>query len=169
LRCNGTFLHNEEGENIMDVTCIVTANAGRARFFSQARPKARLDEINDMVNAAARLRTAETETDALGQRAASKSRHSVGAPTQPSGYEPNQSPAEHQTEIFARNVADYLLHAHQEGRFNRLVLAASPEFLGMLRKQLDPKVLSTVALEINKDYTQLAEDKLREQVEAHKP
>lgn len=153
----------------MDVTCIVTANSGRARFFSQVRPKARLDEINDMVNAAARLRTAETESDALGQHAASKSRHSVGAPTQGSGYEPNQSPAEHQSEIFARNVADYLLRAHQDGRFNRLVLAASPEFLGMLRKQLDPKVLAAVSLEINKDYTQLAEDKLREQVEAHKP
>jgi hypothetical protein len=39
----------------------------------------------------------------------------------------------------------------------------------MLRKQLDPKVLAAVSLEINKDYTQLAEDKLREQVEAHKP
>jgi protein required for attachment to host cells len=153
----------------MDVTCIVTANAGRARFFSQLRPRARLDEINDMVNSAARLRTADTASDALGQRAASKSRHSVGAPTQPSGYEPNQSPAEHQTEIFARSVADCLLKMQQDGRFNRLVLAASPEFLGMLRKQLDPKLLSAIALEINKDYTQLAEDKLREQVEAHKP
>jgi protein required for attachment to host cells len=153
----------------MESTLIVTANAGRARFFLQTRPNARLEEITDMVNPAARLRTAETETDALGQRAASKSRHSVGAPTQPSGYEPNQSPAEHQTEIFARNAADYLLNAHQEKRFDRLILAASPEFLGMLRKQLDAQLLSAVALEINKDYTQLAEDKLREQIEAHKP
>lgn len=150
-------------------TCIVTANAGRARFFAQTRPNARLDEINDMVNPAARLRTTETETDALGQRAASKSRHSVGAPTQPSGYEPNQSPAEHQTEIFARSVADYLLEAHREGRYGQLILAASPEFLGMLRKQLDPKVLAAIKLEINKDYTQLPENKLREQIEANKP
>ena len=153
----------------MDVTCIVTANAGRARFFSQARRAARPEEINDMVNSAARLRTTETETDALGQRAASKSRHSVGAPTQPSGYQPHQSPAEHQTEIFARSIADYLLQAHQEGRFTQLVLAASPEFLGVLRKLLDPKVLAAVTLEINKDYTQLTPDKLREQIEASKP
>jgi protein required for attachment to host cells len=153
----------------MDTICIVTANAGRARFFSQARPNARLDEISDMVNPAARLRTTETETDALGQHSASKSRHSVGAPTQPSGYEPNQSPAEHQTEIFARSVADYLLEAHREGRYNQLILAASPEFLGVLRKQLDAKVLAAIKLEINKDYTQLPENKLREQIEAHKP
>jgi protein required for attachment to host cells len=152
----------------MDNTCIVTANAGRARFFSQERPNARLEEVSDMVNPAARLRTAETETDELGQRAASKSRHSVGAPTQPSGYEPNQSPAEHQTEIFARSIGDYLLDAHQQGRYTRLVLAASPEFLGVLRKLLDPKVRSAISLEINKDYTQLAPDKLREQIEANK-
>lgn len=153
----------------MAVTCIVTANAGRARFFSQEALTARPEEINDMVNSAARLRTTETETDSLGQRSASKSRHSVGAPTQPSGYQPNQSPAEHQTEIFARNVADYLLKAHQVGRFERLILAASPEFLGVLRKALDPKVLSTLKLEINKDYTQLPADKLREQIEANRP
>ena len=153
----------------MAVTCIVTANAGRARFFSQEARTARPEEINDMVNPAARLRINETETDALGQHAASKSRHNVGAPTQPSGYQPNQSPVEHQTEIFARSVADYLLKAHQEGRFARLILAASPEFLGVLRKALDPKVLSAVKLEINKDYTQLAGDKLREQIEANKP
>lgn len=153
----------------MNPTFIVTANAGRARFFSQARPNARLEEINDMVNTVARLRNSDTDTDGVGQRAASKSRHSVGAPTQPSGYEPPQSTTEHYTEIFARNVAEYLLRAQQEGRFERLVLAASPEFLGLLRKQLDPKVLSAITLEINKDYTQLAEDKLREQIEAHKP
>lgn len=151
----------------MEVTWIVTANAGRARFFSQTRPNARLEEVNDMVNTAARLRTAETETDELGQLSASKSIHSVGAPTQGSGYQPNQSPAEHQTELFARSVADYLLQAQQDGRFNRLVLAASPEFLGVLRKLLDAKVADAIGLEINKDYTQAQKDKLTDQIEAH--
>ena len=151
----------------MLTTWIVTANAGRARFFSQLRPRARVEEINDMVNTAARLRTAETESDELGQLAASKSIHSVGAPTQGSGYEPNQSPAEHQSEIFARSIADHLLRAHQDGRFERLVLAAAPEFLGTLRKLLDPSVASAIGLEINKDYTQVPPDKLPDQIEAH--
>ncbi|MCC6532507.1 MAG: host attachment protein [Burkholderiales bacterium] len=152
----------------MDVTCIMAANAGRARFFSQLKRTDRLEEINDMVNTAARLRTAETETDALGQHSASKSRHSVGAPTQPSGYEPNQSPAEHQTEIFARNVAAYLLQGMHDGRFQRFALIASPEFLGVLRKLLDPKVMAAVSMEINKDYTQFNADQLRSHLEAHR-
>jgi hypothetical protein len=49
----------------------VVANAGRARIFAEPGGNAdsnnsELEEINDMVNAAVRLRTAETETDRLG-------------------------------------------------------------------------------------------------------
>jgi protein required for attachment to host cells len=89
----------------------------------------------------------------LGQHAASKSAHSVGAPTQPSGYEPNQTPAEHGAELFARNISRFLLHGYQDGHFQRLALIASPEFLGVLRSVLDPRLLDVVTNEINKDYT----------------
>ena len=145
----------------MDATWIVSANAGRARIFSRTNSSAALEEINDMVNTAARLRTVETETDDIGLRSASKSRHSVGAATPQSGYQPNQTPAEHQTELFARNVDDFLLQGYQEGRFQQIVLAASPEFLGVLRKLLDQRLASVVSLEINKDYTQFSGEQLR--------
>ncbi|OGB24495.1 MAG: hypothetical protein A3I66_10835 [Burkholderiales bacterium RIFCSPLOWO2_02_FULL_57_36] len=151
----------------MTAAWIVSANASRARFFSQGNSAERLEEINDMVNTAARLRTVETETDDIGLRSASKSRHSVGAATPQSGYQPNQTPAEHQTELFARNVADFLLQGYQEGRFQQIVLAASPEFLGVLRKLLDQRLASVVSLEINKDYTQFSGEQLREQIAAH--
>jgi protein required for attachment to host cells len=156
-----TTQFNEAG---MNATWIVSANAGRARFFSQERAGERMTEVNDMVNTAARLKTSDTETDDLGQRAASKSRHSVGAPTQPSGYEPNQTPVEHQTENFARDVGNFLLKAYQEGRFRHLVLTASPQFLGVLRGQLDSRVESAVSAQINKDYTQLRPDELLDRI-----
>jgi protein required for attachment to host cells len=152
----------------MNATWIVSANAGRARIFSHERADERLTEINDMVNTAARLRTSDTETDDLGQRAASKSRHNVGAPTQPSGYQPNQTPVEHQTENFARDVGNFLLKAYQGGRFQHLVVTASPEFLGELRAQLDPQLEAAVSTEINKDYTQLRADELLERVNAQR-
>lgn len=152
----------------MQATWIVTANAGRARFFSHLGALRKLSEIGDMVNTAARLRTQETESDALGQIAASKSRHNVGAPTQPSGYEPPQLPVDHQTEIFARSVAAYLLQSQQQGRFEHLVLVASPEFLGVLRKQLAPGIAQRVKLEIDKDYTQFDAQELRTRIEAYK-
>lgn len=121
-----------------------------------------------MANDAVRLRTSETETDDIGLRSASKSPHSVSAPRPQSGYEPPQTPAEHQTEIFARDVADYLLKAYQEGRYRQLCLTASPEFLGMLRKLLDPRIASAISLEVNKDYTQSNAIQLREKIRSHK-
>lgn len=151
----------------MSTTWIVTANASRARFFSRENAADRLDEVDDLVNEATRLRTVDTETDDLGQRSAGKSRHGSGAASQPSGYEPHQTPAEHQTELFARSVAAHLSKGLQAGRFGSLYLAASPEFLGVLRKQLDPKVTAIVGKEINKDYTQSNARQLQDQIAAH--
>lgn len=152
----------------MDATWIVSANAGRARFFSQADSSAPLEEVNDMVNTDARLRTEDTEPDKIGPLAAAKSPHGVGAARPASGYQPNQTPEEHQSELFARNIASFLLQSHQDGRFQQLVLVATPQFLGVLRKLLDPNLEPMVSLEINKDYTQLSAAQLREQIQAHK-
>jgi protein required for attachment to host cells len=155
-------------EDDMAATWIVSANASRARFFSQANPSANLDEINDMVNDAVRLRTAATESDKIGPLAATKSQHNVGAARPGSSYEPNQTPDERQIEMFAKDVADFLQRSHREGRFQQLSLVASPQFLGILRKELDPNLESAISLEINKDYTQFSPDQLREQIQAQK-
>jgi protein required for attachment to host cells len=150
----------------MDVTWIVTANAGRARVFSQSSRTAALEEIESMVNAEVRLRASDTESDQIGQLAASKSKHNVGAATQPSGYEPNQLPSEHQTELFARSIDSYLLQAQQEGRFQHLCLIAAPQFLGVLRKLLAPQVAALVDWEINKDYTHYSLKALQDALQA---
>ena len=150
----------------MTTSWIVTANAGVAHFFSQESASSPLEQIHDIANSDVHDRTIDTESDRIGQRAASKSRHSVGAPTQPSGYQPHQSPAEHSTELFAREVAGYLAQGQQEGRFKNLVLVASPEFLGELRKQLGSNVAAVVSLEINKDYTHTNAKELRKHIQA---
>jgi protein required for attachment to host cells len=152
----------------MDATWIVSANASRARFFSQTSSSEPLQEIEDMVNAGARLRTSETESDKLSPVASGRSSQHNGAAIGPgSAYEPQQTPVEHQTELFARNVATFLLQGQQQGRFRHLCLVASPEFLGVLRKLLDPKLASAASVEINKDYTHFSGEQLREQIKAH--
>jgi protein required for attachment to host cells len=155
-------------EDNMDANWILSANGSRARFFSQTQMSEPLEEINDMVNEALRLRTAETESDKIGPTAATKSSHNTGAPVPNKAYEPNQTPDEHQMELFARDVAEYLKKAHQEGRFQQLSLVASPQFLGILRKLIGPNLESLVKVEINKDYTQASPEQLREQIQAQK-
>ena len=151
----------------MDSTWIVSANSGRARFFAQARPVDNLEEINDMVSPAAREREAALETDTLGQRSAAKSKHNVGMATTSSDYQPNRTPKQHEAELFARDVAHFLKQAQNEGRFGKLCLVASPEFLGVLRKQLDGNLGKAVALEIDKDLTSASAAELRERIQAH--
>lgn len=166
----------------MPTTWIITANAGRARFFCENDPAEPLQELEDMVNNGARLRTQESETDRLGPRAAGKSNHSIGtgqsgiaahnnAPSAGSGaptsmYEPNQTPAEHATELFAKDISQFLMKAHQEGRYDRIVLSASPQFLGSLRNNFDPHLKPLIKTEINKDYTNVAVSQLRETLAA---
>jgi protein required for attachment to host cells len=152
----------------MNATWIVSANASRARFFSQAQSSDSLEEINDMVNEASRLRMVEsTESDKRGPTAATKSSHNTGGALPNKTYEAPQTPDQHEAELFARDIADYLLQAHRDGKFQKLSLVVSPKFLGMLRTLLAPELESAVSFEIDKDYTQFSPQQLLEQIRAH--
>ncbi|SHH71730.1 host attachment protein [Massilia sp. CF038] len=160
----------------MRATWIITANASRARIFAESDPAQPLQEVEDMVNSAVRLRVTETESDKFGPTAAGKSGHNIGG-TQGVGaahnagvgapnktYQPAHTPAEQEAEQFAKDISHFLLQAHQEGRFKELVISASPQFLGALRAFLDPHVKSLITNEVNKDYTHLNPQQLREQL-----
>jgi protein required for attachment to host cells len=162
----------------MQTTWIISANAGRARFFSESDPAEPLQEIEDMVNTAVRLRVLETESDKIGPTAATNSGHNIGG-TQGVGfahngkvgapnkaYQPAHTPAEQEAEQFAKDISHYLMSAHQEGRFQQLVISASPQFLGALRSFLDPHIKPLIKFELNKDYTHFNAHQLREQLQA---
>jgi len=151
----------------MDATWIVSANASRARIFSQSAAAANLEEIEDMNNSGARLRTVESETDGIGPTSGTKSMHNTGGAVPNKAYEPHQTPVEHQTELFAKNIAEFLLKGQQQGRFKQLCVVASPQFLGVLRQQLNPNVASAVSMELNKDYTQASPAELQAHIKAH--
>ncbi len=104
----------------MDHTWIVVANASRARLFSRAGANGALDEIDDMVNAAVRLRTAETETDRLGPTSAGNSIHNTGGALPNKAYEPPQTPTEHETELFARSAIAALLQGNSKAASSTL-------------------------------------------------
>lgn len=53
---------------------------------------------------------------------------------------------DHQTLVFARQVAHYLNNAIAESRVNKLVILAAPEFLGYLRAELSNTALRSIAL-----------------------
>lgn len=151
----------------MDTTWIVSADAGRARIFSEQNSSKPLQEIEDMVNGAARLRDVDINTDGTGPLSAGKSSHSTDGALPTNAYEPQTTPEQHNAEIFAKEVSGFLLQAKNAGKFQKLALVASPKFLGLLRVALDPQLKNLISMEINKDYTHSNAQQLQEQIKAH--
>jgi protein required for attachment to host cells len=150
----------------MPTTWIVSADAGRARIFAESDPKQPYIEVEDMVSANARLRDIDINTDRLGPTSAGQSIHNTGGATPNKQYQPAQTPEQHEAEKFAKDIAKYLLEAHRDGRFQQLVISASPHFLGSLRAHLDPQIKPLIKFEVNKDYTNSSAQELREQLRA---
>ncbi len=151
----------------MDTTWVLAANAGRSRIFAIAAGGAP-EEIDDRINDAVRQRDSDLETDRFGPTSAGKSMHNTGGALPNKTYQPAQTPVQHETELFARSIAEFLLQGHLAAHYSRLVLAASPEFLGVMRQLLDPRVAALVVAELNKDYTHSSPAEPMQQIETHR-
>lgn len=163
----------------MPTTWTIAANAGRARIFSDDANAGSLQEVDDLINPAAQQRVLDIVTDKMSPRSAQNSGHSIGggqgggfehaapAGAQGNDYQPAVTPSEHEAQKFAKDISTYLQQAHQAGRFQQLVVAASPEFLGVLRAHIAAPIQSLIKREINKDYTHSNGQELRAQLDAH--
>lgn len=65
---------------------------------------------------------------------------------------------------FAREVSDYLEEGLARGSYERLILVAPPQFLGDLRRAIDPAVRNKVSAEIDKDLTAMPLEEVEEQI-----
>jgi protein required for attachment to host cells len=73
-----------------------------------------------------------------------------------------RSPRKHEAHTFAQRIVAELERARGAGEFERLVLVAGPEFLGMLREVL-PKTLETIiAAQINKSLVHQSDAVIKE-------
>lgn len=126
----------------MATTWIIAADASRAKVL-QVTDREQLVEVEDLVNPDGRSQNRELDADARGRF--------------PGGNtgQPGVEAVEHRNELFAKRVADYLEKARTEHRFDRLVLAAAPKYLGQLRKELHKEVEKLVAEELPKDLSWL--------------
>ena len=93
----------------MQTTWIVTADASRARIL-QVAGRERLVEIEDLANPAGRLHNREINTDAAGR---------FRGPDRPGGHSSDDEnrAVDHQAELFAKRVGEFLERARNERRF----------------------------------------------------
>lgn len=126
-------------------TWIVVADSARARIFSTERRDEEWELVESLEHPEGRAHTPElvTEMPAL---------------------ERGELPKEHETKVFARQLARRLEGALHRHEYQRLVLVAPPELMGHLRKALSLPVSAAVVDEITKDFSQLRQDDLEERL-----
>jgi protein required for attachment to host cells len=76
-------------------------------------------------------------------------------------HDGNQTPREHEAGMFAHEISATLGRDHAARRFERLMLVASPTFLGTLRSVLPKGLREAVVAEVPKDLVHESEHALK--------
>jgi len=129
----------------MSTTWVVVAESSRARILSTESVHEPLTEIAALDRPEARMRERELTSDVPGRPYVSGGtrRHGMADPVRWHDQEAVR---------FAREVGGHLEAARRAGRFERLILAAPPRFLGRLREELTPATAATVVHEYDKNW-----------------
>jgi hypothetical protein len=138
-------------------TWIIAADSSRARIMQVMDRDQRLAEVEDFVNPSGRLHERDMTTDAEprfnGHGGVGKA--GSGRTGGPGNDREAKSKGEYETEVFVRQLGEYLDKARNAHRYDRLHLVAPPKFLGQLRKELEPEVRKLVKEELPKDLSWL--------------
>jgi len=133
-------------------TWVVVADRSRARIFSVATPRGPLNELEDLVHPEARAHERDLTSDRPGR---SSDQHVLGTP---------HSARDQQAHEFAREIAERLEHGRVGAQFERLVVVAAPDLLGMLRKTMNSHVTKMVVREMDKNVTQQSAADIRKRL-----
>lgn len=133
---------------------ILAANSGYATLFTADSPTAPLTELLTFDNPEARAKQMDLASDRPGRSFDShgEGRHAMEVEVDPKKQEQIR---------FAKLIADRLEQGRVDQAFERLVLVASPMFLGLLRANFGAPLSALVSLEMDKDYTALRPEELR--------
>lgn len=132
-------------------TWILIADSGRARVLENTGPGKGLHEVSAMASSADLPRTHDIVTDrqSRAQESSSPARHAI---------EPKSDPREQLKEHHLEEIADRL--DRSVASYDRLVLVAPPQALGVLRKALSERVKALVTGELGKDLTKTPDHEL---------
>jgi len=129
----------------MACTWILVANASQATLYRNDGPGKGLQKVRDLAHEASRMKGADLVSDRPG--------HSPGQGTRRTAYEPAMTPKAIEADRFALALARELDLARTQNAYERLVLVASPQFMGRIKQHLDGHVQQMVTASIEKDYT----------------
>ncbi len=146
---------------------VVSANQNKVRFYDIGRVTDPLKCVGELEDPTARLHDRDMKSDRPGivySHAPPAAGRRGGVMHSGTGGE--RRPRKHAAQVFAARIAQELEHAHQAGRFSRLVIVAGPAFLGLLRAALSPALERLVVAEVPKDLLKRTDDSVRSHLPA---
>lgn len=128
----------------MHDTWLLVANRAGARLFAVRDAGRALALLESLENPRGRLHEGDLDADRPGRAfdIAGAGRHALGR---------EESSRERVAADFARFVADRLATERKAGRFDALVVAAEPRFLGLIRAALDEPTARCVVASDDRD------------------
>ncbi|MDC0741133.1 host attachment protein [Polyangium mundeleinium] len=143
------------------ITFVLVADASRARLFRQGlEENAPLELVEEFEHPESRAMARDLMADKPGRTFWKRGQSAPDYRTDPKDVE---------AEKFARSLADRLAALYDTQAFHKLVLAAPPKFLGLLRSMLAAHtnhVAEAVVASHEKDYTQLDVRTIAERIAA---
>lgn len=132
----------------MDSTWILVANRANARLFTNTGSHRELTLLKDFIHSEGRLKDRELSSDKPGRAfdSGGQGRH---------GMSKSESPSEHETARFAKELATVLEQGRTSHQFGRLILVAEPGFLGVLNGAIDRHTAELVTDTLSKDLAHL--------------
>jgi len=139
---------------MLTVDWILIADRSRAILFHALPHGLRpYPALASFVHAEGRMSPQERDSDVSG-----RIQHPGGAR---STIEPHEDRKHVEARKFARQLVETLGRDRQNGRFDRLVVAAPPAFLGVLRETWTPLLRERIAAEVAEDLLPLPEKELQ--------
>jgi len=128
----------------MPVTWVLIAHRSGARLFEHKGRSTGLVLLHDIPHPEGRLKNGEINADKHGRAFDSRGagRHAMST---------SQEPVDHVAEAFARDLCQRLEQGANANRYERLVLVASPRFLGDLRGCLGDNTRARLLHTLHKD------------------
>ena len=151
---------------------VVVANNSGARIFTPAPPTPRLKDAQSRESSSEELRPSRlVELEALEHPQGrlksgcidadrpGRSFQSAGAKRHAMTREVD--PKKQASLAFARQVANRLEEARVQGKVDRLILVAAPEFLGLLRDHMSSELRRMIEEELSLDVAQMTAQEIR--------
>lgn len=136
----------------MSTTWILVSNASTAKIFRHTGPNKGLELVREFSHPQSREKNADLVTDRPG--------HNPGAGNGHGSFVPATLPKDHEADVFAQELARELDSGRTGNQYSRLVLVASPAFMGSLNRHLNTSVKNLVSDTLEKDYTRATDKEL---------